>query len=123
MKMNPVCWFEIPVNDMEKAKKFYESVFDFELTFSEMGPYIMAMFPMIQDASGTSGSLMKSEGYKPSKTGSLLYFCVDDIEATLTKVTAGGGITILPKTSIGEYGFIAHFEDCEGNKVALHSTK
>lgn len=123
MKINPVNWFEIPVNDLARAKKFYESVFGFELTTSEMGPMKMAWFPMIKDAAGAAGSLVKAEGYTPSKTGSLVYFCVDDIVATLGKVSAEGGKTILAKTSIGEYGFVAHFEDCEGNRVALHSMK
>jgi uncharacterized protein len=121
LKSNPVSWFEIPVKDLEKAKKFYESVFGFELTSSEMGPLKMAWFPMIKDAPGAAGSLVKAEGYMPAETGTVVYFCVDDITATLGKINAGGGKTVLPKTSIGEYGFIAHFEDCEGNRVALHA--
>jgi predicted enzyme related to lactoylglutathione lyase len=50
-----------------------------------------------------------------------VYFSVEDIEETLRKVNATGGKTLLPKKSIGEYGFIAHFEDTEGNRLALHS--
>ena len=43
---NPVNWFEIPVNDLGKAKTFYESVLGIEITESEMGPKKMGFFPM-----------------------------------------------------------------------------
>lgn len=118
---NPVNWFEIPVNDLERAKHFYETVFGLQLSLNEMGPMKMAWFPMTPETSGATGTLMKSEGYAPSHDGTLVYFSVTDIEETLAKVNANGGKTLLPKTGIGEHGFIAHFQDCEGNRVALHS--
>ena len=118
---NPVNWFEIPVNDLERAKQFYETVFGFQLSLNEMGPMKMAWFPMTQGACGATGTLMQSEGYTPSHAGTLVYFSVTDVEATLVKVDANGGQTLMPKTGIGEHGFIAHFQDCEGNRVALHS--
>ena len=118
---NPVNWFEIPVHDLERAKQFYEIVFGFQLSLNEMGLMKMAWFPMSQGGGGATGTLMKSEDYKPSRTGTLVYFSVTDIEATLAKVGANGGQTLMPKTGIGEHGFIAHFQDCEGNRVALHS--
>ena len=121
MKTNPVNWFEIPVNDMERARKFYESVFDVELSMLSMGPMQMYQFPMVDDTYGAAGTLVRAEGYKPSHDGTLVYFSVGDIDGTLGKVIASGGKTILPKMSIAEYGFVAHFEDSEGNKVALHS--
>ena len=122
-QINPVNWFEIPVNDLDRAKKFYESVFGYALTLEEMGQAKMAFFPMVNDAYGTTGNLMMMEGSTPSRVGTLIYFSVEDIEGTLGKVNANGGKTILPKTEIGQYGFIAHFEDSEGNRVALHSMK
>ena len=118
---NPVNWFEIPVNDLERAKQFYETVFGLQLSLNEMGPMKMAWFPMSQGGSGATGTLMKSEGYAPSHAGTLVYFTVTDIEDTLAKVNANDGKTLLPKTGIGEHGYIAHFQDCEGNRVALHS--
>lgn len=121
--MNPVNWFEIPVTDMDRAKKFYESTFDVEISVNEMGPSLMGWFPGTPEGQGASGTLIKSEGYTPSYDGSLVYFSVDNIEDTLSKASESGGKTLIPKMSIGEYGFIAHFEDCEGNRVALHSTK
>ena len=119
--MNPVSWFEIPVTDMERAKRFYENVFGIQLTSFNMGPLYMAWFPMAQGASGSTGSLVKAESYVPSHAGSMVYFGVDDIDATLAKVSKSGGKILNPKISIGQYGFVGHFEDCEGNRVALHS--
>ena len=118
---NPVNWFEIPVNDLERAKQFYETVFGFQLSLNEMGPMQMAWFPMSQGGGGATGTLMKSEGYVPSHAGTLVYFTVTDIEGTSDKVNANGGKMLMPKTGIGEHGYIAHFQDCEGNRVALHS--
>lgn len=118
---NPVNWFEIPVDDLEKAKQFYENVFGFRLSLNEMGPMKMAWFPMAQGGPGATGTLIKSEGYTPSHAGTLVYFSVPDIDGALAKVHANGGKTLMPKTGIGEYGYIAHFQDCEGNRVALHS--
>ena len=118
---NPVNWFEIPVNDLERARQFYETVFGLQLSLNEMGPMKMAWFPMSEGGGGATGTLMQSEGYAPSHAGTLVYFSVTDIEGTLDKVNANGGKTLLPKTSIGEHGYIAHFQDCEGNRVALHS--
>ncbi len=118
---NAINWFEIPVSDLERAKKFYENILGIKLDLNEMGPMQMAWFPMEQNAPGATGTLIKSEGYTPSHSGSLVYFSVPDIEATLSNIDSTGGKTLMPKTSIGDFGFIAHFEDCEGNRVALHA--
>lgn len=120
-KPNPVNWFEIPAADLARAKQFYESALDTQLALNEMGPLKMAWFPMDPDAAGATGTLVQHESYTPSHQGSLVYFSVADIEATLAKIEAAGGKTLNPKQSIGEYGFVAHFEDTEGNRVALHS--
>jgi uncharacterized protein len=123
MKTNPVAWFEIPVKDLTRAKKFYETVFDFELTTLEMGPRKMLFFPMTNDTYGSSGALVKEESFIPSYEGTVVYFSVSDIDVILGKITVSGGKTILPKMPIGEYGFVAYFEDSEGNRVALHTMK
>jgi predicted enzyme related to lactoylglutathione lyase len=120
-KMNPVNWFEIPVTDLERAIKFYESALDVKLSRNDMGPLKMAWFPRTDDAMGATGSLVKADNYIPSHAGTLVYITVADINATLAKINAKGGKTLLPRMAIGEYGFIAHFEDSEGNRVALHS--
>jgi hypothetical protein len=123
VKTNPVNWFEIPVLDIDRARKFYEKVFDYQLTPEKMGEYTMAFFPMAEGVSGAAGTLIKGETYAPSHGGTVVYFSVDDIEEVLRRINGNGGTTILPKKSIGEYGFIAHFEDTEGNRLALHSMK
>jgi len=121
MAQNSVGWFEIPANDLARAKAFYEKVFGVTLQSLEMGPAAMEMFPSSPESPGAGGALIKSEGCTPSHAGTTVYFSVDDIEATLARIQSSGGNTLVPKMSIGEFGFIAQFEDCEGNRVALHS--
>jgi uncharacterized protein len=120
---NAINWFEIPVNDLDRAKEFYEKVLNVSMTITEMGPLKMAWFPSEREAPGATGTLIKADSYVPSHSGTLVYFQVDNIEGTLDKINSQGGKTLNPKMSIGEYGFVAHFEDCEGNRVALHSTQ
>ena len=118
---NPVGWFEIPARDLGRAKAFYEQVLGLELALNELGPLKMAWFPMHRDAPGATGTLVQGAGFEPSHAGTLVYLQVADIEATLQRVQAKGGKTLQPKTNLGQYGFIAHFEDSEGNRVALHA--
>ena len=118
---NPVNWFEIPVNDLARATRFYEGVFGVKLDPMDMGPAQMAMFPMNPEGTNAGGALVKTEGYVPSHAGTVVYFAVADIEGALTKIGANGGSTLVPKMSIGPYGFFAQFQDSEGNRVALHS--
>src|SRR5512143_2407159 len=107
-RANPVNWFEIPAVDLERAKKFYEGVFSFTLTIQDMGFVQMAWFPeMVMDSYGITGALVKGKNLIPSHDGTRVYFSVKDIDAVLEKVGANGGKTILPRTSIGQYGFIA----------------
>lgn len=122
-KTNLANWFEIPVKDLERAGKFYETVFDVKLSPAEVAGLRLAMFPFTEGAPGAAGSLIKGPSYEPSHAGTVVYFSVEDIPETLRRVNANGGKTVLPKTSIGDYGFIAHFEDPEGNRVAIHSMK
>lgn len=121
--MNPVGWFEIPVNDIRRATAFYEKSLDLELTENDMEGYKMSFFPMKQDELGAGGALVQGKNYEPSKSGSRVYISCADIEGTLKRIEANGGKVLSPKRSIGEYGFIAEFEDSEGNLVSLHSPK
>jgi len=116
-------WFEIPVKNLDRAIKFFEKVFDVRLSPEEMGGMKMALFPFTQDAPGAAGSLIKGESYEPSHAGTVVYFTVEDILEALRRINANGGKTLMPKTAIGQYGFIAQYEDTEGNRLALHSTK
>lgn len=118
---NPVSWFEIPVSDMARAKTFYETVIQLPLEEHEMNDLQMAWFPMSETGSGAAGSLVKGKMHLPSLAGSLIYFSTPDIESALERVKKMGGNIISTKTGIGEYGFIAFFEDTEGNRIGLHT--
>jgi len=117
---NPVNWFEIPVADIARAKDFYEYVLECQLSLQERKRMKLAEFPM-KDGPGASGALVQAIGYTPQHSGTLVYFTVENIEETLGRVEQKGGKLLIPKTDIREYGYIAHFEDSEGNQVALHS--
>lgn len=121
INLNPVNWFEIPVEDLNRAKTFYEKIFEVEITINEMGNLKMGWFPFEQEGTGASGTLIKAESYKPSYDGTMVYFSVDDIVATLKNVKQNGGKVITEKMSIGEFGYVGHFEDSEGNRLGLHS--
>jgi predicted enzyme related to lactoylglutathione lyase len=123
VQANPVGWFEIPVLDMERAKAFYEGLFDIELQVQEAAGNVMAFWPMKEKGSGAAGALSQGEGYSPSQAGIRIYFMTDDVEQVLSRVPRLGGRVALPKTSIGEYGFIGHFIDTEGNLVSVHSMR
>ena len=120
---NPVAYFEIPVLDMERAVRFYANVFEADFTHENIDGNEMALFPIGKDASGISGALAKGEIYKPSTSGTLIYFHCNDIEATLRKVQELGCKVLYPKTSVGDNGFIAEFQDTEGNRIVLISSK
>jgi predicted enzyme related to lactoylglutathione lyase len=117
-------WFEIPVIDLDWASRFYEKVFDVKLsTPEELGNMKIAMFPYAEEGRGAAGSLTKGESYALSHAGTVVYFSLEDILETLRRVNANGGKTLLPKTPIGDYGYIAQFEDTEENRVAIHAMK
>jgi predicted enzyme related to lactoylglutathione lyase len=120
-KPNPVNWFEIPVDDLDRAMAFYETVFATNLDVFEMGGVRMAWFPRPEDSVGSSGGLIQAPGRTPSSTGTVVFFSVPDIDATLAAVEKHGGRVVMPKAQGGEHGAIAHFEDSEGNLVALFS--
>ena len=119
-----VGWFEIPVNDMERAIAFYEAVFDTTLARNTIDMLDMAWFPS-DDGFGASGSLVHhAEFYEPSLIGTLIYFSSDDVSVELNRIEAAGGTVIIPKTEIStDIGFMAVFKDPEGNRLALHSKK
>ncbi len=124
MKQNMVAWFEIPVNDMNRAKKFYEEVFAIEVTVQDFQGILMGWFPNEEGASGASGSLVQQESYIPSEEGTLVYFSSENVQAELDRVTNAGGSILQEKTMISpEHGYMAVLKDTEGNKIALYSMK
>jgi uncharacterized protein len=121
-KSNPVVYFEIPVNDIDRAIKFYTTVFNFEFDKEIIDKNEMALFPFAEANSGISGALAKGEIYKPTKDGVVIYFKTENIDETLKSATYNGGQMLYPKTDNG-IGFVAEFEDTEGNRIALYQAK
>ena len=120
---NAINWFEIPVKNFNRAKTFYEAILGANLQPMEAMGMKSAFFPAdLQN--GIGGCIIEGQGYEPSNKGSLVYLNGgDDLSVSLSKVEAAGGKILMPKTAIGPNGFMAHFTDTEGNKVALHSIK
>jgi predicted enzyme related to lactoylglutathione lyase len=124
--MNAVSWFEIPVRDLTRARAFYTKVLGHALQDlpSPLPGVEMAAFPWEQNAVHAAGALVKGEGRVPRGDGVLVYFqCKEDLSVELGRVEANGGKILMPKVSIGPWGFIAHVLDSEGNRVGLASTK
>ena len=125
MEHNLFGWIEIPVTDMDRAKAFYEQVFDVEIGIHDLGGIIMGWFPFAEGKPGASGSLVQHESYQPSDThGSVVYFSCLDVNNELGRVEAAGGKVTQEKTEIGGgHGFMALIQDTEGNRIALHSNQ
>ncbi len=126
---NPVNWFEIYVNDMTRALRFYETVFGSELTKLEsdhMPPNMeYFIFPYNKNMEvgmcGTGGALVKMDGCGATAGGTVVYFSCEDCAIEASRVAPSGGIVFKEKFSIGENGFIALVQDTEGNTIGLHS--
>jgi len=118
---NALNWFEIPATDIERATKFYETIFDIKMQPLEMMGFHMAMFPSQTPKSG--GALVKSPSHIPSAEGSLIYLNGNpDLQLVLNKIEAAGGKIAMPKTHIDpDTGHMAFFMDTEGNLVGVHS--
>ncbi len=119
---NPVIYFEIPVTDIDRAIKFYKAVFSFQFEKEVIDNNEMALFPFSDEGKGISGALAKGEIYKPTHNGVVIYFKTTDVQKTLQVAVANGGKILYPKTSNGDLGFVAEFEDSEGNRIALYQS-
>lgn len=124
MKFNPVTWFEIYVEDMDRASKFYETVLGYQL--EEMSDPTdqssrMCMFPGEMAHHGANGALVKMEGMKAGGNNVLVYFGCEDCAVEQSRVESAGGQVINPKMPIGEFGFCSVVRDTEGNSIGLHS--
>ncbi|MES2478024.1 MAG: VOC family protein [Bacteroidota bacterium] len=118
---NALNWFEIPVRDMSRAKKFYEEAFDIEMQEMNMMNMQMAMFPSQSPHSG--GALVKSDYHKPSAEGAIIYLNGNpDLQVVLDRIKGAGGQITMPKTNIDtDTGNMAFFMDTEGNLLGVHS--
>ncbi len=116
---NPVCWFEIPVLDLERAVAFYRSVLGCDFARATIDGNEMALFPADPAAGGASGALARGDNYVPGHQGARVYFRVADAAAAAARAQAAGGRTLYPPTAVPGYGWVAEFEDSEGNCVAV----
>jgi hypothetical protein len=123
MKRNPVGWFEIYVQDMNRAKAFYEAVLQTKLDHLPAPDLEMWGFPGEPGGLGAGGSLVRMEGFPSGGNSTLVYFMCEDCAVEEGRVVASGGRIQKPKMSIGQYGFISLALDTEGNMFGLHSMK
>lgn len=125
MLQNPFRWIEIYVQDMGRARRFYESVLQLKLEKLESpdigAPIELWAFPMEKDVVGAGGALVKMEGFPSGNNSILAYFGCDDCAVQAARVVEAGGRIQREKFSIGQYGFIALAYDTEGNMFGLHS--
>ena len=130
MSMNPVGWFEIYVQDMQRAKAFYEAVLSYPLqklntseAAAEHPDMEMWAFPAEMNNPGAAGSLVRMAGCPSGGGGTLVYFACEDCAVQAARVAPNGGHIHRDKVSIGPFGFIALATDTEGNMIGLHSMK
>jgi predicted enzyme related to lactoylglutathione lyase len=123
MRGNPGGWFEIYVQDMARAKRFYESVFQVTLQKLETPTPGIAMwsFPAERDGYGCGGALAKMDGVPSGGCSTIVYFQCDDCAVEQERAVKAGGRVFKPKFAIGSYGHIALVVDSEGNTIGLHS--
>ena len=121
MANNAVGWFEIYVQDMDRARAFYESVFSTRLDRLESPEIEMWAFSMQQEKPGAAGALVRMPGYPSGGNSTLVYFTCSDCAVEAKRASESGGAIFKDKFSIGQYGFIALVTDTEGNMIGLHS--
>lgn len=121
---NAINWFEIPVRDLDRAQKFYETVLSAPMQRAEMGEDTMLMFQYDQEQGAVGGCLVAGKNVPdPAMHGTLVYLnAAPAIDAVLARVTSAGGRITTPKTALPPgMGFFAVFADTEGNRVGLHA--
>lgn len=121
MKKDALNWFELYVSDFARAQRFYETILACNLVVNDQGTMKMGMFPSDQQ-NGVGGAITQMDGFGPGPGGTLIYLNVEgELDAVISRIGPAGGHVIKPRFSIAPYGFIAIFQDTEGNVVGLHS--
>ncbi len=123
---NAINWFEIPMTNTERAKKFYETIFDIQMKRVDLGGFEMVFFPSSDNMIGkVSGALVKGDMHKPSMDGAVIYLNANpDMQLIIDRIVANGGKILMPRTLVNEQvGYMAFFVDTEGNRLALHAEK
>jgi uncharacterized protein len=121
MAQNPVRWFEIYVQDMKRARTFYEGVFNVKLERLNAPGIEMWSFPWEMEQTGTSGALVKMDGFPSGGNSTIVYFASEDCAVEEGRAEKLGGSIEKRKTDIGEYGYISLVYDTEGNLIGIHS--
>jgi predicted enzyme related to lactoylglutathione lyase len=120
---NALNWFEIYVNDIAKASKFYSAILNKDLPEPIGEELPMVLLPGDYQE-GVGGALTKSSHMKPGSGGTVVYLNVEgDLDGVLSRIPAAGGNVVLPRKDIAPHGFIGVFTDIDGNTVGLHSLK
>ena len=119
--LNPVGWFEIYVDDLQRAKIFYEKVFQIEMTRLPSTDIQMWAFPSDMNRYGTSGTIVHMPGFSAGRNSVIVYFSCQDCSVEEKRLVEFGGRIEKTKFSIGQYGFITLGYDTEGNMIGLHS--
>jgi uncharacterized protein len=119
--VNPVGWFDIYVSNLDRAKKFYETVFNTQLVDLPIEWGKQALFPSDNDGRNISGALVEKEDRVAGGNNTIVYFVSEDCITEEVRVEQAGGKIINPKMSIGEFGFVSIVSDTEGNTIGFHS--
>ncbi|MFQ3326864.1 MAG: putative enzyme related to lactoylglutathione lyase [Salibacteraceae bacterium] len=122
-QVHSINWFEIPVLDFNRAKTFYSTLYAYEMEVMEMGPEKMGILPSDPEQGGILGAIVFGKDYRPSADGIKVYLNGDpDLNDILGRVETAGGKVVQKKTQITpEIGYMAVFQDTEGNMINLHS--
>jgi predicted enzyme related to lactoylglutathione lyase len=120
---NPVNWFDIYVSNLERAKKFYETVFSIQLADFPIEWGKQSGFPMDFEGLNISGALVEKADRVANGNNTVVYFASEDCTTEESRVEKAGGKILTPKMSIGEFGFISIIMDTENNTIGLHSRK
>ena len=121
MEHNIGRWFEIYVQDMNRAKAFYESVLQVKTERLDSPELEIWAFPMQMGKPGASGALVKMEGMPSGGNSTIVYFGSEDCSVEAARVVKAGGRIHKDKFSIGIYGFIVLAHDTEVNIFGVHS--
>lgn len=123
--MLKVIYVEIPVKDLERAMKFYQTVFALQpsqIYTDEVRRTNTLVNPAQPGEVGVS--LNQTKNFEPSNKGPLVYFEPgDDLIDSLKRVEQSGGKIVEPQTPMGGAGHYAIITDSEGNALALYSSK
>ena len=120
--MNKVSHFEIPYDDQERAKKFYQDVFGWQINkFPDMDYHLATTTPSDEkmhpkEPGAINGGLLPKD---PTGSHPMIVIDVPSIDEHIKKIESSGGKTVMPVMKIGEFGLYARVSDTEGNIIGI----